>query len=73
VNVDVQNNVAVHLGIVGPTDWTDQQTFTYCTGFLLSGAAEYNATGPYTDYHSSLGDVVIENTGYGTCLVFFAQ
>lgn len=72
VNVTVSGGTVTQVNVLGPTDWTDQQTFEYCTTFLPSDATAYNSVGHYTDFHSSIGDLVIENLGMGTCLAYFA-
>jgi outer membrane murein-binding lipoprotein Lpp len=58
-----------------PSDWTDSQTFAECALFLPPNAAMFNHDGPYTDYHSSIGEVIINAPGgnSGTCTVYTGQ
>lgn len=60
------------LVVTGPSSWTNQQSFAACQGFLPSGAVAYRTIGQYTYYHSSVGDVVLNNAGHGTCQVAMA-
>jgi hypothetical protein len=73
ISVDQTNGIVTGMDIVGPTSWTNQQTFDYCTQFLPHGAVEYNSVGQYTDYHSSAGDVVIGVYGEGTATINLSQ
>jgi hypothetical protein len=52
--------------------WDDAQTVTACVPFLPVGAAQFNAVGPYIDYHSSLGDVIMQHTA-GSCHLSFSS
>ncbi len=72
LNVDVSNNTVTQASVIGLTSWSDQQTFMYCAQFLPSDATEFNSNPPYTDYHSSLGEAIIENLGQGICLTYIA-
>jgi hypothetical protein len=70
--VTFTNGRATDITMSGPTVWTKNQTFAYCTTWLPSDAAEYNSAGEYTDYHSREGDLVLANYGNGACLLNFA-
>ena len=44
-----------------------------CDGYLLSGTTAFNQARSYTNYPTSLGEVVIDDTDGGACLACFAQ
>jgi hypothetical protein len=69
--VDAQqtHGIVTNLVVTGPSSWTKQQSFAYCQTFLPIGATSERTVGQYTYFHSSLGDVVINNAGSGTCEV----
>ncbi len=56
-----------------PDNWTDAQTFGECVLFLPQGATAFNQTGQYTDYHSSVGEIIIAAPGQGTCETYIAS
>jgi hypothetical protein len=66
------NGHATHIMLSAPTDWNKTQTFDFCSMFLPPDASVYNVAGQYTDYHSSLGNLVLANYGNGACEVFIA-
>jgi hypothetical protein len=66
------NGHATNIILSGPADWNKVQTFGFCSMFLPPDASVYNVTAQNTDYHSSLGDLVLANYGSGACQVFIA-
>lgn len=64
------SRIVRHMSAVGPDSWSDDQTFSYCSQFLPSGAVAFNTAPPYTDFNSSLGKVIIANFGSGACVVY---
>ncbi len=68
-----QNQQVTYLSVLGPDSWSDDQTKTSCMQYLPSDAVEYNAVDSLTDYHSSVGMIVLNNAGGGTCTLYMAQ
>jgi hypothetical protein len=74
IGVSPNSGTVTQVNVIGPTWWSDSQTVTYCIQFLPDGATKYNSAGPYTtDYHSSVGDLVVSNIGVGFCTITMAQ
>ncbi len=73
INVSPTSGTVTFVAVVGHTSWSNDETYTYCTQFLPDDAAEYNSVGRYTDFHSSVGDLVVSNNGAGTCVITKAQ
>ena len=70
--VDVKANLVDQVSVIQvPSDWSNSQTLAECEIFLPSGATKFNSDPPWTDYHSSLGEVVIQ-TASGNCVMSFA-
>jgi hypothetical protein len=69
VEVQPIQGVVKNLFVSGPASWTDKQTVAFCQRYLPSSATAFRATGPYTYYHSSAGDVVIFDAGSNACEV----
>ena len=69
IGIRSQDGVVTYIAILGPTSWSNQQTMNTCEQFLPQDATAFNTSGPYTDFHSSIGEIVIENDGSGTCSV----
>jgi hypothetical protein len=46
--------------------WDDTQTIAACAPFLPVGASRFNADGPYIDYHSTLGEIIMQHAP-GSC------
>lgn len=63
------NQVTV-LQIAGT--WDATQTLAACTPFLPSGASLFNTSGQWMDYHTSIGEVVMEDPGGGNCVLSMA-
>jgi hypothetical protein len=72
INAQSFNGLVKNMSVTGPSSWTDQQTAAYCKRFLVPGSTAFRTLGPYTYYHSTVGDVVIFNTGRGVCEVALA-
>jgi hypothetical protein len=73
LNVEPTNGIVLRLTLLDMTGtWGDQQTIANCTQFLPADARSFNATGPYIDYSSSLGEVVMQHAA-GSCLLFVAN
>jgi hypothetical protein len=73
IDVSPTSGTVTYVSVIGPTTWSDSETFNYCVQFLPDGATEYNSAGENTDYHSSVGDLVVSNYGAGTCVITMAQ
>jgi hypothetical protein len=69
VNAQPTQGVVRNLVVTGPASWNSRQSFAYCKGLLPSGAVSYRTVGQYTYFHTSAGDVVLNNAGHGTCQV----
>lgn len=69
VTAQPTKGVVNSLLVTGPASWNNQQSFAYCGRFLPTGATAFRTVGQYTYYHSSIGDVVLNNAGNGTCQV----
>jgi hypothetical protein len=67
-----KNGTASTIGILGPPSWSNSESLNYCSMFLPAGATQYSQVAEDLDYHSSLGNVVLQNIGEGTCQVFLA-
>ena len=70
IGVDVTKGEVTQITVVGPPLSTSSQTYSSCAAFLPSDAASYNSAPPDTDFHSSIGDLVLENDGEGLCMVY---
>ena len=70
IGVDVTKGVATQISVVGPPLSTSSQTYNSCAAFLPSDATSYNSAPPDTDFHSSIGDLVLESDGEGLCMVY---
>jgi hypothetical protein len=73
VGASVTNGIVTHIDVAGDPSWSDQQTYAMCARFLPTDATAYNSVGPNTDYHSSLGNVVLANYDGGACVLFLTQ
>lgn len=84
VGIQDNNGIVTWLTVQGPDSWDDLKTFDSCAQFLPPDASEYNAvdangnpaTGagnPITDYHSGVGDLVLDDYGGGSCLLHIVQ
>jgi hypothetical protein len=69
VNAQPTNGIVRNLVVTGPSSWTKQQSIAYCQSFLPIGSVAYRTVGQYTYFHSSIGDVVLNDAGSGTCEV----
>lgn len=69
VNAQPTKGIVRNLVVTGPSSWTKQQSIAYCQSFLPIGSVAYRTVGQYTYYHSSIGDVVLNDAGSGTCEV----
>ncbi len=68
--VTVSGGIVTMVSVLqSPDGTTDAQTMKECEVFLPSGASEFNAISDLTDYHSSVGEIVIQNAGQGTCTI----
>lgn len=69
--IDVQpiQGIVKNLVVTGPASWTSTQAVAFCRRYLPSGATAFRTTGPYTYYHSSVGDVVVYDAGNHACEV----
>ena len=70
IGVDVTKGAATQITVVGPPLSTSSQTYNSCAAFLPSDATSYNSVPPDTDFHSSIGDLGLENDGEGLCMVY---
>ena len=73
INISPTDGTVTHLGLVAPDSWSDQETHDYLVQLLPSDATLYNSVGPSTDYHSSVGDLVIGVFGQGPGVVNLVQ
>jgi hypothetical protein len=73
VGVDLTNGQVSHIIVLGPPSLTLTQTFNACAAFLPPDATSYNTAPPATDYHSSIGNLVLENDGGGLCSLAIAS
>jgi hypothetical protein len=73
IGVDLTNGRVSHITVLGPPSSTITQTFNSCAAFLPSDATSYSSAPPDTDYHSSIGNLVLENDGAGLCTVSIAS
>lgn len=73
INVSPTSGTITHLGLVAPESWSNAETHDYLAQFLPSDAVLYNSVAQYTDYHSSVGDLVIGVFGQGTGVVSLVQ
>lgn len=73
LGVTFNQTTVTQIAVLGPLSWTNDQTLAACVQFLPSDATEFNRDGQYIDYHSSVGEVVIQNAGQGTCVLSLAQ
>jgi hypothetical protein len=69
IDVSPTSGTVTYVSVIGPTDWSDSETFNYCIHFLPDDATEYNSAGPNTDYQSTVGYLVVSNYGSGTCVI----
>jgi hypothetical protein len=73
IGVDLTNGRVSHIAVLGPPQSTMTQTFNSCAAFLPPDATSYSSAPPDTDYHSSIGNLVLENDGSGLCTVSIAS
>lgn len=73
VGIDLTNGQVSHIIVLGPPSSTLTQTFNACAAFLPPDATSYNTAPPATDYHSSIGNLVLENDGAGLCSLAIAS
>ena len=73
VSVRIVNSVATYISVSGPASWSNSQSMAACVAYLPADASELNSADPYTYYHASIGEIVINNTGSGTCRVYLAD
>ena len=60
-----------YVNITNGTAWNNQQMQSYCEQFMPSDASQFNQDGPYIDYHSSVGEIVME-LGQASCVITIA-
>jgi hypothetical protein len=73
IGVDLTNGRVSHIKVLGPPASTITQTFNSCAAFLPPDATSYSSSPPDTNYHSSIGNLVLENDGSGLCMVSIAS
>jgi hypothetical protein len=73
VGVVLTNGQVSRITVLGPPASTMSQTFNSCAAFLPPDATSYGSPAPDTDYHSSLGNLVLENDGSGLCTLSIAS
>ncbi len=73
VSTTGQKQQVTQINFIGPDTWSDTQTKTFTTQYLPSDAVEFNTVDNLTDYHSSVGEIVLRNEGQGTGLLYTAQ
>jgi hypothetical protein len=73
IGVDLTNGRVSRIIVLGPPASSMTQTFNSCAAFLPPGATSYNSAPPDTDYHSSIGNLVLENDGSGLCMLSIAS
>ena len=73
IGVDLTNGLVTHISVVGPAASTSSQTFNACATFLPPDATSYSSVPPDTYYHSSVGNLVLENDNAGLCTVYVAS
>jgi hypothetical protein len=73
IGVDLTNGRVSHITVLTPPASTVTQTFNSCAAFLPPDATSYSSAPPDTDYHSSIGNLVLENDGSGLCTVSIAS
>jgi hypothetical protein len=73
LNVTATSVTVTLMSVLGPTSWTNDQTFAYCAQFLPDDATEFNGVGRYADYRSSVGEIVLQNDGQGACTLMLSQ
>jgi hypothetical protein len=73
IGVDLTNGRVSHITVLGPPQSTLSQTFNSCAAFLPTDSTSYSSAPPDTDYHSSIGNLVLENDGSGLCTVSIAS
>jgi hypothetical protein len=73
INVHFTNGLASSISVVGPPSSTSSQTFSACAAFLPADASSYSTAAPDTYYHSSVGNLVLENDESGLCMVYVAS
>lgn len=66
------NGVAIGMGVTAAADWSDAQTTQYCSQFLPPDASAFNSVGNLTDYHSSVGEIVMQ-ISQASCTLTISQ
>jgi hypothetical protein len=72
IGVALTNGRASSITILGPSTSSLAQTYSECEAFLPSGATSYNSAPPNTYFHSSVGNLVLENDNNGLCRLYVA-
>jgi hypothetical protein len=70
IGVVFTNGLATHITVVGPPFLTSSQTYNSCAVFLPHDAASYNTAPPNTYFHSTVGNLVLENDDSGLCKIY---
>lgn len=73
LGVVITNGKVSRITVLGPPSATIAQTFNACAAFLPPDATSYSSVPPDTDYHSSIGNLVLENDGSGLCTLSIAS
>jgi hypothetical protein len=73
IGVDLTNGRVSHIIVLGPPSSTMSQTFNSCAAFLPPDATSYSSAPPDTEYHSSIGNLMLENDGSGLCSLSIAS
>jgi len=66
------NGRVTQVTLTSGANWSNDQTKQNCSQFLPPDASEFNTDGPYIDYHSSIGEVVMQ-ISQSSCVLSMAQ
>jgi hypothetical protein len=73
IGVALTSGRATSITILGPSTSNLAQTYAECQTFLPSGATSYSSSPPNTLFHSTLGNLVLENDNNGLCRLYVAS
>jgi hypothetical protein len=73
IGVALKNGRASSITVLGPSTSGLAQTYGECEAFLPSGTTSYNSAPPNTYFHSSIGNLVLENDNNGLCRLYIAS
>jgi hypothetical protein len=61
-----------YVSVTSSANWSNSQIMAYCSQFMPSDASKFNSDANYTDYHSSIGEIVVQ-LAPASCVITIAQ